>query len=46
MDTTFASPEEENRTRLLRLLQEFLVSEASKHALQEKGALFEMSAFL
>ena len=37
MDTIFASPEEDNRARLLKLLQEFLVSEVSKHALQEKG---------
>ncbi|KAI0927411.1 hypothetical protein AcV5_007956 [Taiwanofungus camphoratus] len=36
MDTIFASPEEEARGRLLKILQDFLVSEAVKHAAKEK----------
>ncbi|TDL22099.1 hypothetical protein BD410DRAFT_770589 [Rickenella mellea] len=38
MDAIFASPEEDNRGRLLKLMQEFLVSESEKHSHQEKGA--------
>lgn len=37
MDAIFASDEWENRGRLLKLLQEFLLSEATKHAALEKG---------
>jgi cohesin loading factor subunit SCC2 len=37
MDATFASQEEDGRARLLRIMQEFLVSEATKHAQKEKG---------
>lgn len=37
MDAIFAAPEEEGRARLLRILQDFLVSEAAKHAAKEKG---------
>ncbi|KAG6888734.1 hypothetical protein C0995_006386 [Termitomyces sp. Mi166 len=37
MDTIFASPEEESRARLLKIIQEFLVSEAAKHSAKEKG---------
>ncbi|KAI0290109.1 hypothetical protein B0F90DRAFT_1654815 [Multifurca ochricompacta] len=37
MDATFASQEEEGRARLLRIMQEFLVSEATKHAHKEKN---------
>ena len=37
MDAIFASPEEENRGRLLKILQDFLVAEAAKHAANEKG---------
>lgn len=37
MDEIFASPEEEARGRLLKILLDFLVSEASKHAAKEKG---------
>lgn len=37
MDAIFASPEEDNRGRLLKLMQEFLVSESTKHSVQEKG---------
>ncbi len=37
MDATFASQEEEGRTRLLKIMQEFLVSEAAKHAQKEKS---------
>ncbi|KAF8879492.1 hypothetical protein BD779DRAFT_1551796 [Infundibulicybe gibba] len=36
MDAIFASPEEEGRGRLLKIMQEFLTSEASKHAAKEK----------
>ncbi|KAI6114285.1 sister chromatid cohesion C-terminus-domain-containing protein [Pisolithus sp. B1] len=38
MDAIFASPDEESRGRLLRILQDFLVSEAAKHAEQQKGS--------
>jgi cohesin loading factor subunit SCC2 len=37
MDATFASQEEEGRARLLKIMQEFLVSEATKHAQKEKN---------
>ncbi|KAH7925870.1 hypothetical protein BV22DRAFT_1088167 [Leucogyrophana mollusca] len=37
MDAIFSSSDEENRGRLLRIMQDFLVSEASKHAAQQKG---------
>jgi cohesin loading factor subunit SCC2 len=37
MDATFASQEEEGRARLLKIMQEFLVSEAAKHAQKEKN---------
>ncbi|KAH8114301.1 hypothetical protein DFH11DRAFT_1508962 [Phellopilus nigrolimitatus] len=37
MDAIFESPEEENRGRLLKLMQEFLVAESTKHSVQEKG---------
>ena len=37
MDAIFASPDEESRGRLLRIMQEFLVSEAAKHSVKEKG---------
>ena len=37
MDAIFVAPEEEGRARLLRILQDFLVSEAAKHAAKEKG---------
>ncbi|KAJ3516976.1 hypothetical protein NLJ89_g794 [Agrocybe chaxingu] len=36
MDEIFASPEEESKNRLLRIIQDFLVSEASKHSAKEK----------
>jgi cohesin loading factor subunit SCC2 len=36
MDATFASQEEEGRARLLKIMQEFLVSEATKDAQKEK----------
>ncbi|TFK39055.1 hypothetical protein BDQ12DRAFT_682942 [Crucibulum laeve] len=36
MDTIFASPDEDARGRLLKILQEFLLSEAAKHAAREK----------
>ena len=37
MDEIFASPEEEGRGRLLKIIQDFLVSEVSKHSAKEKG---------
>ncbi len=37
MDATFTSQEEEGRARLLKIMQEFLVSEAAKHAQKEKS---------
>ena len=36
MDAPFASQEEEGRARLLKIMQEFLVSEATKNAQKEK----------
>lgn len=39
MDATFASQEEEGRARLLKIMQEFLVSEATKHAQKEKSKM-------
>ena len=38
MDAIFSSPDEESRGRLLRIMQEFLVSEAAKHTAKEKGS--------
>lgn len=38
MDAIFASPDEESRGRLLKIMQEFLVSEAAKHSAKEKGS--------
>lgn len=37
MDAIFASPEEDGKGRLLRIMQEFLVSESEKHSAQIKG---------
>jgi len=37
MDEIFASPEEEGKGRLLKIIQDFLVSEAAKHSAQQKG---------
>lgn len=41
MDAIFASPEEDSRGRLLKIMQEFLISEASKHADKEKSTLLD-----
>lgn len=38
MDAIFASSEEESRGRLLKIMQDFLTSEASKHSAKEKGS--------
>ncbi|KAG8214779.1 hypothetical protein J3R82DRAFT_9915 [Butyriboletus roseoflavus] len=38
MDAIFNSCDEESRGRLLRIMQDFLVSEAAKHAEQRKGS--------
>lgn len=39
MDAIFSSPAEESRGRLLKILQDFLMAEAAKHAANEKGAM-------
>lgn len=39
MDAIFAAPEEEPRSMLLKIVQEFLESEAIKQADREKGSL-------
>lgn len=41
MDAIFSSPDEESRGRLLRIMQEFLLSEAAKHTAKEKGTDFQ-----
>lgn len=40
MDAIFSSPDEESSGRLLRIMQEFLMSEAAKHSTKEKGMVF------
>ena len=37
MDAIFTSPEEEARGRLLKILQDFLITESTKQFVQEKG---------
>jgi cohesin loading factor subunit SCC2 len=37
MDAIFASTEEEGRARLLKIMQDFLISESEKHTAKEKG---------
>ena len=44
MDAIFASPDEESRGRLLRIMQEFLVSEAAKHSTKEKGMSVQVTS--
>nr|VWP00958.1 Transcriptional repressor TUP1 [Ganoderma boninense] len=39
MDAIFSSPTEESRGRLLKILQDFLIAEAAKHAANEKASL-------
>jgi hypothetical protein len=39
MDAIFESPEEDGKGRLLKIMQEFLVSESEKHSAQLKGKL-------
>ncbi|KAI0754694.1 hypothetical protein C8Q80DRAFT_1094239 [Daedaleopsis nitida] len=39
MDDIFSSPMEEIRGRLLKILQEFLIAEAAKHAANEKASV-------
>lgn len=46
MDEIFASPEEEGRGRLLKIIQDFLVSEAAKHIAKEKGMHRQCPKFL
>ena len=45
MDAIFASAEEEGRGRLLKIMQEFLVSEASKYSAKEKGMFIPFRLF-
>lgn len=45
MDAIFTSSDEESRGRLLRIMQDFLVAEATKHAEQRKGESFISSNF-
>lgn len=42
MDEIFASPEEEGKGRLLKIIQDFLFSEAAKHSAKEKGLLSDL----
>lgn len=44
MDSIFASPDEGARGRLLKIMQDFLISESMKHSAREKGS--DESAFL
>ena len=37
MDAIFASPNEEQHARLLKIFQDFMSSEAVKHSVSEKG---------
>ncbi|KAJ6584574.1 hypothetical protein B0H19DRAFT_980202 [Mycena capillaripes] len=37
MDDIFSSPDEERRGRLLKIIQDFLISEAAKHSAKQKG---------
>jgi cohesin loading factor subunit SCC2 len=37
MDAIFASPEEDGKGRILRIMQEFLVSESEKNSAKLKG---------
>jgi hypothetical protein len=46
MDAIFASSDEESRGRLLRIMQEFLVSEAAKHSTKEKGTICACNGIL
>jgi len=39
MDDIFTSPEEDGKGRLLKIMQEFLVSESEKHSARLKGEL-------
>lgn len=41
MDAIFVSTEIEGRARLLKIMQDFLLSESAKHSAKEKGALSE-----
>lgn len=37
MDAIFASDEDDSRSRLLKLMQDFLISESEKHSEHEKS---------
>ena len=39
MDGILASPEDDLRARLLKIIQDFLISESQKHSAREKGLL-------
>ena len=42
MDAIFASSEDDNRGRLLKIMQDFLVSESVKHSAEQKGMFTEI----
>lgn len=42
MDAIFASPEEEARGRLLKIMQDFLITEAVKQSAHEKGNIWSI----
>ncbi|KAJ7605513.1 hypothetical protein DFH06DRAFT_257355 [Mycena polygramma] len=39
MDSIFSSPDEERRGRLLKIIQDFLISEAAKHSAKQKDTI-------
>jgi cohesin loading factor subunit SCC2 len=39
MDSIFAAPDQEGHGRLLKIIQDFLTSEAEKHSAVEKGVV-------
>jgi hypothetical protein len=39
MDAIFTSPDEEARGRLLKIMQDFLITESTKQSAQEKGEI-------
>lgn len=45
MDSILASPDQEGHGRVLRIIQDFLASEAEKHAATEKGKSMMLLCF-
>jgi len=43
MDQIFSSPDEDGKGRLLKIIHDFLVSEAEKHSALEKGQIISVS---